>query len=49
MVCRLHLLSTTRHPELHPFFTHLQSKLLDICLDAHVSKQPTIHQFFKPV
>ena len=49
MVRRLHLFPATHQPELHPFITHLQSKLIDIYLDVHVSKQRTIYQFFKPV
>ena len=42
---RLHLLSTARHPELYPFVTQLQSKLIDIYFDAYVSKQRTIYEF----
>ncbi|CAF2002117.1 unnamed protein product [Rotaria magnacalcarata] len=45
---RLHLLSTTQHPELHPYLTQLQSKLIDIYLDSNISKQRSIRDFFKP-
>ena len=48
MVRRLHLLSTTQHPELHPFLSQLQSKLIDVYLDSNTSKQRSIRDFFKP-
>ncbi|CAF1683547.1 unnamed protein product, partial [Rotaria magnacalcarata] len=38
IVKRLHLLSTTQHPELHVFISQLQSKLIDIYLDSNCSK-----------
>ena len=49
MVKRLHLLSTTLHPELHLFITQLQSKLTDIYLDSKFSKQKSIKDFFDPI
>ena len=48
MVRRLHMLSTTQHPELHPFLTQLQSKLIDIYVDSKTSKQRSIRGFFEP-
>ncbi|CAF1344730.1 unnamed protein product [Adineta ricciae] len=47
MIRRLHLLSTNQYPESHPFILHLQSKLRDVFLDKKVSKQRSIHEFFK--
>lgn len=48
MVKRLHLFSTTHHPELHLSITQLQSKLIDIYLDSNFSKQKSIRDVFKP-
>ena len=48
-VKRLHLLSTTCHPELHLFISQLQSKLIDIYLASNCSKQKSIRDFFKPL
>ena len=48
MLRRLKLLSTTQHPELYPYLTQLQSKLVDTYLDSNISKQKSILDFFKP-
>lgn len=47
IVRRLRLLSTTQHPDLHPFITQLQSRLTDAFLDSNLSKQRSILDYFK--
>ena len=47
LVRRLQLLSTTQQPELHSFITQLQSKLTNVFLDCHSSKQRSILEYFK--
>jgi len=47
MVRRLHLLSTTQQSELHSFIIQLQSKLTDVLSDSNMSKQRSIHDYFK--
>ncbi|CAF4098004.1 unnamed protein product [Rotaria magnacalcarata] len=46
LVRRLHLLSTTQHPELHPYIIQLQSKLTDVFLNSNQSKQRSILDYF---
>ncbi len=49
MMRRLHLLTTTNHPELHSLVLQFQSKLIDIYLDGSNWRQKPIHEYFQHI
>lgn len=49
MVRRLHVLTKTNHPELHPLVLQFQSKLIDVYLDASNWRQKSIHEYFQRI
>ncbi|CAF5037718.1 unnamed protein product [Rotaria sp. Silwood1] len=46
MIRKLHLLASTRQPQLHQLVTELESKLTDAYIDSKTSKQSSIIDFF---
>lgn len=49
MIRKLHLLASTRQPELHQLVTNLESKLTDAYIEAKTNKQSSITDFFRRV
>ena len=47
MIRKLHLLASTRQPELHQLVTDLGSKLTDAYIDSKTNKQSSITDFFQ--
>lgn len=47
MMRKLHLLTSTRQPELHQLILDLEAKLTDVCIDSKVNKQSSITDFFR--
>ncbi|CAF3961826.1 unnamed protein product [Rotaria sp. Silwood1] len=46
MIRKLHLLASTRQPQLHQLVTELESKLTDAYIDSKTSKQSSTIDFF---
>ncbi len=47
MIRKLHLLASTRQPELHQLVADLESKLTDVYIDSKSNKQSSILDFFQ--